>query len=152
MKLTQDIFNKIKASKNTPARDLASKHNLSVSTVYRVMQAQTLEEAKHKGGHKEEAKPTIVEVKRDTVDSTEVAKKIGVSQVTVSRVRSSVTLSEAKHKGGHKATEERKQKPSIVRTTENKKSVIKTTITGGEAKIEIIPKKSLFSRLFRRGK
>lgn len=81
MELTQDIFDKIKASKNTPARDLASKHNLSVSTVYRVMQAQTLEEARALGRHKEEAKPTIVEVKRDTVDSTEVTYSDGTVKI-----------------------------------------------------------------------
>jgi hypothetical protein len=39
------------------------------------------------------------------------------------------------------------QKPDVVRTSKNKKSIVKTTITGGKAKIEIIPKRSLLSRI-----
>ncbi len=85
-------------------------------------------------------------------DWQELRDKYNISKTTIMRIRSSATLEESKAKGSHKATEARKNKPSIVRTTENKTSVIKTTITGGKAKIEIIPKRSLLSRIFRRGK
>ncbi len=73
-----------------------------------------------------------------------IAEEFGISRATISRIRRSVHLSEVGSIDN--------KKPSIVRRTENKKSIIKTTITGGKAKIEIIPKRSLLSRIFRRKK
>lgn len=87
-----------------------------------------------------------------SADWQELRDKYNISKTTIMRIRSSATLEESKAKGRHKTTDVREEKPSIVRTTENKKSVIKTTITGGKAKIEIIPKRSLLSRIFRIGK
>ncbi len=84
-------------------------------------------------------------------DWQELRDKYNISKTTIMRIRSSATLEESKAKGRHKTTEAIEEKP-IIRTTENKKSIIKTTITGGKAKIEIIPKRSLLSRIFRRKK
>ncbi len=83
-------------------------------------------------------------------DWQELRDKYNISKTTIMRIRSSATLEESKAKGRHKTTEVREQKPSIVRTTENKKSIIKTTITGGKATVSIEPKLSLWGKICRR--
>ena len=58
-------------------------------------------------------------------DWQELRDKYNISKTTIMRIRSSATLEESKAKGRHKTTEAREEKP-IIRTTENKKSIIKS--------------------------
>ena len=71
-----------------------------------------------------------------------IAEEFGISRATISRIRRSVHLSEVGSIDN--------KKPSIVRRTENKKSVITTTIKGGKATVSIEPKLSLWQKICER--
>lgn len=145
MELTQQIFDKIKSMPHKTGAEVSKITGVSQATVSRARSSVTLAEAKAKGRHKT-AEDRKNEVQKDIL---KLMKKMPKHKTEEFKTEDDIAnhITEERRK-----KEEWRQKPSIVRTTENKKSVIKTTIIGGEAKIEIIPKRSLLSRIFRRGK
>jgi hypothetical protein len=145
-KLTQDLYDKIKAQPGADWQELRDKYNISKTTIMRIRSSATLEESKAKGRHKT-TELTKDEVQKQIIEAMKniPAKKRELEFETEADVANHITEERRKK-------EEWRQKPDVVRTSKNKKSIVKTTITGGKAKIEIIPKRSLLSRIFRRGK
>ncbi len=145
-KLTQDLYDKIKAQPGADWQELRDKYNISKTTIMRIRSSATLEESKAKGRHKT-TELTKDEVQKQIIEAMKniPAKKREIEFKTEADVANHITEERRKK-------EEWRQKPDVVRTSKKKKSIVKTTITGGKAKIEIIPKRSLLSRIFRRSK
>lgn len=79
-----------------------------------------------------------------------LAEELGVSRATISRIVSSETLDEYKKKGYHKNDKPKRAEYVSITVTDNKDSIMFTTVIGNRAKITIQPKLSLWGKICRR--
>ena len=79
----------------------------------------------------------------------EILSKYGVSIATASRIMSSDTLDEYKKKGHHKNDKPKRAEDVSITVTDNKDSIMSTTVIGNRAKITIQPKLSLLDRIIK---
>ena len=77
----------------------------------------------------------------------EILSKYDVSIATASRIVSSETLDEYKKKGHHKNDKPKRAEDVSITVTDNKDSIMSTTVIGNRAKITIQPKLSLWDKI-----